>query len=391
MKIDRVETAWLAIESPEPQGLSSGYMTHSADGLCRISTACGIQGIGEGRGASPAAICRVIDEVFKPLLLRENPLHTQYLWQKLHNAVHDEQGRLIKGFTNPVLYGALCAIDLALWDIKGKAAGMSVCELLGGKPRAVPAYIQKGFYVKDQSKNEMADEAVRVLTAGGYKHLKMRIGMHSLEDDCKRVEVMRKALGQEISLMVDVNQAWDLPEAIEATKALERYNLAWIEEPLGRYPKTGPREGYNWNVELGKLAKETSIPLAAGENHFAFPGFLDLIANGGIEYFQMDVAKNSGGLSECLKAFGMCEARGIRIAPHLVPQFHVHVVSAAPTGFIVECGDDAKQHPSWPHLFDGWPEVKDGHLQCPTEPGWGLSINEDMVRRHGTVIDWDCA
>jgi L-alanine-DL-glutamate epimerase-like enolase superfamily enzyme len=72
-----------------------------------------------------------------------------------------------------------------------------------------------------------------------------------------------------------------------------------------------------------------------------------------------------------------------------MPQFHVHLVAAASNGFIVECGDDAKQHPSWPDLFPGWPEVKDGYMECPTRPGWGLEINDEMVEEHGTILRWD--
>ncbi len=389
MKIKRIETAWLCIKSPVPQGLSNGYMTHSADAVCRITTDDGVQGVGEGRGAPLPEICEIVHELFTPLLEDENPLHTQYLWDKLHNSTLDENGGMKKGLRSASVRGALCAIDLALWDIKGKAAGMSVCELLGGKPHPVPAYIQKGFYVEGQSLSEMADEAVKVLEAGGYRHLKMRVGRGGVEEAKERVGVMRKALGDEIGLMVDVNGAWELPEAIEGAHALEPYNLLWMEEPIPRTPRTLPKAGYNWNEELGKLGRETSIPLSAGENHEGLLEFNDLIIKGKPKYMQLDVAKRSGGVSEWVKVVGICQANGILMAPHLVPQFHVHLVAAAPNGFILECGDDEKQHPSWPHLFPGWPLVIDGYMDCPTAPGWGLTINDEMVKRYGTIIEWD--
>ena len=389
MKIKKVETAWLSIESPEPQGLSGGSMTHSSDAVCRITTDDGIQGVGEGRGAPLPEICRVIHEVFTPLLERENPLHTQYLWDRLLQATLDENGNHKKGLRSSSVRGALCAVDLALWDIKGKAAGMSICELLGGKPRPVQAYIQKGFYVEGQTLAEMADEAVRVLEAGGYKHLKMRVGRNGVAEAVERVEVMRNALGDKIGLMVDVNGAWELPEAIEGARALEPYNLTWMEEPIPRTPRTLPKEGYDWNEELGKLGEQTSIPLAAGENHEGLVEFNDLVVKGKPRYMQLDVAKRSGGVSEWVKVAGICQANGILMAPHLVPQFHVHLVAAAPNGFILECGDDEKQHPSWPGLFPGWPEVKNGHMECPSAPGWGLTINDDMVAKYGTALKWD--
>ena len=389
MKIKRVETAWLSIKSPEPQGLSGGYMTHSSDAVCRITTDDGIQGVGEGRGASLPEICSVIHELFTPLLENENPLHTQYLWNRLHQATLDEDGRIKTGLHSASVRGALCAIDLALWVIKGKVAGMSICELLGGRPHQVLAYIQKGFYVAGQSLPEMADEAVRVLEAGGYRYLKMRVGKNGVAEAQERVEVMRKALGDDIGLMVDVNGAWELPEAIEGAHALEPYNLTWLEEPIPRTPRTLPKEGYDWNTELGKLGQETSIPLAAGENHEGLFEFNELITKGKPKYMQLDVAKRSGGVSEWVKVVGICQANSILMAPHLVPQFHVHLVAAAPNGFIVECGDNKVQHPSWPDLFPGWTEVKDGYMECPTEPGWGLTINDEMVKKHGTILNWD--
>ena len=135
-------------------------MTHSADALCRITTDDGLQGIGEGRGAPLDEICDTIQTVFCPLLMDENPLYSEYLWNKLYGAALCNPDGLSPLAGSAVVRGALCAVDLALWDIKGKAAGMSICELLGGKPHPVLAYIQKGFYVDGQSLNEMADEAV---------------------------------------------------------------------------------------------------------------------------------------------------------------------------------------------------------------------------------------
>jgi len=258
MKIDRVETAWIEIDCPEPQGLSGSDITRSTDALCRITTSDGLRGIGEGRGAPLAEICSIMHELFTPLLVGENALHTRYLWEKLFQATLDSKGEPKRGLNPAAVRGALCAVDLALWDIKAKAANVSVCELLGGKPHPVPAYIQKGFYVPGESLNKMADEAVRGLEAGGYGYLKMRIGRNGTREARERVSVMREALGDDIGLMVDVNQAWHLDEAVEGAKALEPYNLTWYEDPIARKPRTGSpsqsAENFDWNGELGELA-----------------------------------------------------------------------------------------------------------------------------------------
>ena len=390
LKIEKVETAWLRIKCDEPQGLSSGPMTHSTDGLCRITTSDGIQGIGNGRGAPLDQICSIIFEIFTPLLEGENALYTQYLWNKLYNATLDSNGRVRSDLNSGAVRGALCAVDTALWDIKARAGDMSVCELLGGKPHPVLGYIQKGFYVEGQSLNEMADEAVFEADAGGFRHLKMRIGRNGVAEAKERVEVMRRALGDDMKLMVDVNQAWELPEAIEGAKAIEPYDIHWIEEPIPRHQKSKPRDpNYDWNRILGELGEKTSISIAAGEGHEGLHECNELITKGKPTYMQLDIAKKSGGVSEFVKVAAICQANGILMAPHLAPQFHVQLVAAVPNGYIVECGDYKRQHPAWPDLFIGFPEVKNGYMDCPAGPGWGMEINDDMVKKHGTVLKWD--
>ncbi len=249
-------------------------------------------------------------ELFTPLLVGENALHTRYLWEKLFQATLDSEGEPKSGLNPAAVRGALCAVDLALWDIKAKAANVSVCELLGGKPHPVPAYIQKGFYVPGESLNKMADEAVRGLEAGGYRYLKMRIGRNGTREARERVSVMREALGDDIGLMVDVNQAWHLDEAVEGAKALEPYNLTWYEEPIARKPQTGSpsqsAENFDWNGELGELAGRISIPLAAGENHKGLYECNELIVKAKPKYMQLDLIKMSGGLSEWIKVASIC-------------------------------------------------------------------------------------
>ena len=391
MKIAKIETAWLRLPCAEPQGLSGGPMTHSTDALCRITTDSGIRGIGEGRGAPLHEICHIIQHDFAPLLINENPLHNEYLWSKLYGSTIGNAGDVMDSLSRAesgTVRGALCAVDLALWDIKGKAAGMSICELLGGNPRPVLAYIQKGFYVEGQTLADMADEAVYELQAGGYRHLKMRIGRNGIHEAEERVSTMRTALGEDTGLMVDVNSAWDAAETVEAARVLEPYNLVWMEEPVPRTPKGTRNDDYDWNKTLGRIGEQISIPLAAGESHRGLYECRELIEHGRPKYMQLDIVKQSGGLTEWRKVAGMCQAHGILMAPHHAPHFHVQLVAAAPNGYIVECCDNKRQHPSWPDLFHGFPEVHDGHMDCPSAPGWGMEINDDMVKNLGTIVSW---
>ncbi len=386
MKIKRVETAYVMMKCEIPQGLSGGPMTHSTDGLCRITTSDGIHGIGLGRGAPLDQICKLIKEVFAPLLPGENALHTQYLWDKLYNEVVDASGKPKKGLEMNVVRCALCAVDGALWDIKGKAANLSICELLGGKPHPVLGYIQKGFYVDGQSLEEMAEEGLAVFQEGGFEYMKMRVGRNGIREAVERVEIMRKTLGDKAKLMVDVNQAWTLDEALEGAKALAPYNLTWMEEPISRKKGAG---AVDINAEMGKFQAKSPIPLAAGENHRGLHESNELVTKAKPKYMQLDICKQSGGLSEWVKVQALCLANGVLMAPHVAPHFHVQLVAAVSNGFIIEICDNPKQHPAWPDLYIGFPKVKNGHMEIPRGAGWGLEINDDMVKKVGTAVDWD--
>ncbi|MDR3120128.1 MAG: mandelate racemase/muconate lactonizing enzyme family protein [Clostridiales bacterium] len=396
MKISKVETAWITVPCDPPQGLSSGDITMSTDAVCRITTDEGLYGIGEARGASLPEICRVIAGEYTPLLLGENPVESQYIWDKLYR-------HKLAGLTPPEQSGkrpdwpamrpyqaALAAVDLAIWDIKAKARNLSVCELLGGKPHPVVAYLSKAFYVEGQSLDEMCREAIEELERDGYTHMKMRVGRYGHEDAVRRIAAVRKAVGPAMKIGVDVNQAFDCETAIKTCKAAEEYDLMWIEEPLGRAPKGADtkKADYDWDACLGEIAANTSVPLSSGENHYNLRDCNSLVTKGGIRYMQYDATKN-GGATEWLKVAALCEANGILMAPHHVPHFHIMLSAAISNAFIVECYDNKRQHPAWPHLFDGFPEVKNGLMECPTGKGWGMDINEKFLKKHGTPVAWD--
>ena len=389
MKIKKVETAWIAIPCKEPQGMSTGDIKASSDAVVRITTDEGLYGIGEARGASLPEICKVISEEYAPMLIGEDPRATQYLWDKIHNyklaAMRPPDWAPMRPYQ-----AAQAAVDLALWDIKAKAAGQSVCELLGGKPRPVLAYLSKAFYVEGQSMEAMCDEAVEELARDGYTYMKMRAGRFGKDDAVKRVKAVREAVGPDMKIGLDINQAFDYDTALATVKELEQFDLMWYEEPLPRRPKGGDagKQDYDWDVYLGRIAGQTSIPMSAGENHYTLSDCESLVSRGRIKYMQFDITKN-GGLTEWLKVAALCQAKGVLLAPHHVPHFHIMPSAAMPHTFIVECYDNKRQHPAWPYLFDGFPEVKGGYMQCPEGPGWGMDINEPFLRKHGVAVAWD--
>jgi L-alanine-DL-glutamate epimerase-like enolase superfamily enzyme len=388
MKITKVETAWISIKCDVPQEVSSGPIRASNDAVCRITTDDGLQGIGEGRGASLAEICRVINEVFTPLLVGCDPLQTQFIWSRMYEAAFGGNVDKEHPLEPRAVRAAIAAVDLALWDIKAKYADVSVCELLGGQPRPVLSYLSKGFYVQGQSLEEMVEEAVCEVNAGGYKHVKIRVGRGGAEDAATRVRLIRKAFGDSMRIMVDANQAWDYDTALEACAAMEPYGVDWVEEPLKKSNHATEKGILDWNEALGLLGTHTSIPTSAGENHVDLRDCRELVGKGKIKYMQYDAIK-TGGVTEWMKVAALSEAYGVLMAPHHVAQFHVQLAAAVPNSYIVECYDYKRQHPSWPGMYIGFPDVVDGYMQFPKGTGWGLKINDPMMKKLATLVYWD--
>lgn len=383
MRIERVETAWIRLPLPKPRGLSGGPITHSSDAVCRITTEGGLEGIGEARGGPLDQICDIIDSALKPILTGRHAAETECLWREMHDALLGPEAP-DHAWRQRTVLAAIAAVDLALWDIKAKAAGLPLCQLLGGTPGGVRAYFSDAFYSDDQPLEEIASEAAEGLVAGGYSALKVRIGRDP-DDDVRRVRAFREAVGEDVDIMADVNQAWDLEQAGATLPRLEEFRLFWIEEPNS--VRRSPDDFSAPDRLSGEIAALTTIPLASGENHITLAECKSLIDHAPLRYMQFDAIKN-GGVTEYLKVAALCQAHGIPLAPHHVPHFHVQLAAAMPNGLIVECFDNAKQHVAWPDLFPGYPEVREGMMWVPDAPGWGMSINDDLIRRHGVAVCW---
>ena len=335
-------------------------------------------------------MAEIVDQGLRPLLLGEDAAATQYLWSKVEEAMfRDDHAAGPAAWNRKALLGAMAAVDLALWDVKARAAGMSVCRALGGTPHPMPAYSSSGFYIEGQSIPEMAEETLTELNARGFRATKIRVGRGAPEDSEARVRAVREAVGPDVLIMVDANQAWDTGEAIAHAHAMEPYDLTWLEEPLaspGR-PHRGTQEVRDWDAETGRVAGHTAIPIASGENHVTLEECRDLVDKGKVRYMQFDAIKN-GGLTELIKIAAYCEANGVLLAPHHVPHFHVQMAAAIPHAAWVESFDNAKQHVAWLDLFTDYPEVRDGYMECHDRPGWGIELNEPFLRKKGTLVNW---
>jgi L-alanine-DL-glutamate epimerase-like enolase superfamily enzyme len=281
---------------------------------------------------------------------------------------------------------ALATVDMALWDIKAKAAEMPVYKLLGGYRDRVPCYVAGGYYREGKSVGMLARECKRYADEG-FTGIKMRVGGASLEEDLERVKAVREAVGPDVRLMLDANGAYDVESAVRAAQAYATQDIFWFEEPVHWYDEV---DG------LRLVTDATGIPIATGEHARTRWQARQLLTNSNIRYMQYD-GMMSGGPTEWLKVAGMCSAFNIPMAPHHGPNIHAHLVAAVPNGLYVEYfpnpADYETEEDLYPvrydlmrEAFSVFPEVIDGDMVLSDTPGWGFELDEYVVARRS--VPW---
>ncbi|HIM91701.1 MAG TPA: mandelate racemase/muconate lactonizing enzyme family protein [Dehalococcoidia bacterium] len=347
-----------------------------------VQTDEGIIGIGEAHGGSMHYIDNTgvahisgagstVTDILEPLLIGENPLDNERLWSKMFGLTYQKGWSQI-GATRQQILAAMAAVDIALWDIKGKAANMPVWRLLGGYRNTVPCYVTGGYYQDGKTIDDLTAECKSYVETG-YNAIKLKIGGVSVEEDVDRVTAVREAVGPDIDIMVDVNEGYDVRTAIRAARLLEPLDIRWLEEPVHWYDRI---EG------LRQVADATTIPIASGEQALTRWDARDLLTRGGIKIMQFDCTR-SAGITEVLKIAGMCAAQNVNLALHHDPQVHGHVMAALPNGEILETFPSAARDPIWAELFSVRPEIVNSQMTLLDRPGWGLELNEDTLEKRG--------
>ncbi|HXF65770.1 MAG TPA: mandelate racemase/muconate lactonizing enzyme family protein, partial [Burkholderiales bacterium] len=274
--------------------------------------------------------------------------------------------------SRPQALAAIGGIDLALWDIKGKAAGLPVWRLLGGGPGPVFCYATGGYYREGAGHEDCARE-LAAFVAKGFRAVKLKSGALAPAEEVERVRAVREAIGREASLMLDLNAPYDLATAIAFARAVEPFDVFWLEEPL---------HWYLTPADFARLARSTRIPLAHGERELTRHSVRDFVAAGAIRYVQFD-ATRAGGFTEALRVAQLAEQHGVMIAPHLAPEVHAHLVAAFPgAGFGVEVHGGPERDPLWFGIFTERAEVRGGFVHLTDKPGFGLGIDWEFVERH---------
>ncbi|MEM2041455.1 MAG: mandelate racemase/muconate lactonizing enzyme family protein [Nitrososphaerota archaeon] len=344
--------------------------------LVEVETDEGITGVGEAcihseRGEAALAVQKIVEIGFKPLVVGENPFDIQRLWLKLYSYC-EWYGRA------GVATYALSGIDVALWDICGKALGVPVYTLLGGRFRdKIPVYASLLFDMDDpEGTAKVGKEYVklgyRAVKYGWGKTRERAFGMN-LDKDEEMIRTIREVLGQDIQIMVDVGRFVNLTpaQAIKLAKRLEKYNIFWLEEPLPPEDVTGYK----------MLSDAVDIYIAAGESEYSKQGFLEYITRRAVDIIQPDVTK-AGGLTEAKKIVDFCEAWNLMMVPHgfssaVNVAANLQLVASMPRAFILEYRRTPS--PLISRLSKKPFTYEDGCLKIPTEPGLGIQIDYSVV------------
>lgn len=354
-RIDQVQVRLLSIPLERPL-LTAAFPIPAIDtAFVQVRTAGGLEGVawsfafGAGR---VKAMVQLADDLGK-LAVGTDALATEALWRKLSKAV---------GFLGPrgMAAAAISAIDTACWDIKGKAAGLPVYRMLGAYRGEVEAYASQGLWL-DRSRAELADEACS-LVEKGFHAVKMRAGIADEVEDVARVRAVREAIGPDVKLMVDVNQAWDLKQTLRMAERLAEFDLFWLEEPM-------PFE----QVDDYILATEAiPMPLCAGESNYYKDEILRLVRERAVDYVMPDLMR-MGGVTDWLKAAHTAESFGAKVTPHLFMEHSAHLAAACPNVTWQE------YQPWWQPVMASPIEMKNGNIVLSDRPGFGFDIDSDAV------------
>ncbi|MBS1698613.1 MAG: mandelate racemase/muconate lactonizing enzyme family protein [Actinobacteria bacterium] len=360
---DRIERVVVhLVSAPVLGGLEDA--TRKLDSLgytiVRVFTKDGVEGIGVTYNeVGGEATKTLIDTAIAPKLIGRDPFDTEVLWNEFFAYLRGV-GR--KGLT----FGALSAVDIALWDIKGKTLGLPLYKLFGGGRTSVPVYASGGW--TSYSDDELVEE-VQGMVDRGFTTVKVKVGVEGGTNpgsDVVRVRKLREALGPDIRLLLDANNCWDAATAARFANRVAEYDPFLIEEPVFADDIPG----------LARFKRGTDIPLATGEHEYTRYGVRDLLLADAADVIQADGTR-AGGFTEMLKIAALTQAWNVGFAPHAMENIHLHLVASVPNGLFLErllLFEDITAR-----TFADAPVPVEGHMHIPDLPGLGLALDLDFV------------
>lgn len=364
MEITDVDTYALQLPIGRTVGDSRLSITDTFWVIVELTTDTGITGTGwmGSLGFGEDMMARFVDSQFADILRGRNPWEIEAIREDMRaqTIYYGEQG---------ISAWPRAAIDVALWDIKATLAGQPLYRYLGGSDATVPTYASNMDSVHP---NETLESILEAQVEEGFTAFKTKVGNKSLEKEIERLELVREIIGPSAELFIDANQAWTVAEAIKIIRALEKFDIGWVEEPISEYDLSGHR----------RLADRIEPPIATGEMFYRPERFHYLFENDSIGVAQPDLIR-SGGVTGQVDITRMAAARNVPVASHFYYAISGHVVSAAPTGWIVEYIPEYDIAP----ILDEPPVVEDGTLHLPDRPGHGYTIDENARSEYEVTFD----
>lgn len=388
MKVTAVRAVALSAPYARPIMDAVHYIPARNALLVLVDTDAGLTGIGEAAAfGAPLCVARVVvEQELAPWIVGEDPLQIERLWQRMYQRAH-QHGR------RGLVVAGISGLDVALWDLLGKAHGVPLWCLLGAYRDRVPAYASGGFYAPGKGPEALAEEMAGYARRG-FRYMKMKVGRNpevpmnilrempepnlaavTLDEDIRRVEAVRKAVGRDVKIMVDANNAWTAAVATQMARAFEGPGVYWFEEPVPTDDVAGSAE----------VAAHTPIPVAGYETEQTVYGFRELIARRAVDIVQPDVIW-SGGITECRRIAALAYAHGLPCIPHNFSSAvslaaNLHFIASIPNGHLLEF--DQNPNPLRDELLaERFEADAQGTVHVPDQPGLGIDLHPDTLERY---------
>ncbi len=361
-------------DEAKPHWVSHFIVPTANELLIKIKTKDGHSGFGLATSYTDITpIIKPFSNGLQDSIIGEDPFSPEKIYEKIFKLT-DTRTSSEKGWSREALIRISAALDIACWDLIGKASNIPLYKLFGGYRDKIPVYVTCAYYRDGKDEKELREE-IKKLVNIGHQSFKVKVGGLSIKEDAKRLEIIRDEIGYQKGLMIDVNRAWDLKIAIEGVKEFERFNPAWIEEPV------------RWEDDrrtLKLLSKQTKIPLSGGESEITIYGCRSMIEEEAIQILQFDCTM-FGGFTNGKKLSALCELNHIDVAPHHDCYIHAPLVASTPAGRIVESFDDERD-PLQAQLFENPHKMSDGWIHLNEKPGLGLEISEAALKKFGKLV-----
>lgn len=358
MKIKRVEAIKVAPKLNAPAHFATRTVDHREYTVVQIETDTGLTGVGIAWFLHTADI---VTHQLAPLLIGNDPFEVEANWDKMYREVYRER----KG-------AAVCAVsvvDVALWDILGKALGKPLYMLLGGYRSSVPCYASGGYYREGKGVEGLRKEVRRYVDAG-FTGVKIKVGALPLDKDLERVRAAMEEAGPGVKVAVDANNAYDRIGALKAGREYEKLGVWWFEEPLMPDDVDG----------MAELAQVLDTPIAAGELEYTRHGFRELITRKAVDIVQAD-SIFCGGVTEFMKIAKTAEVFSVPVAPHNTHNINAHLVAAIPNGLSVEYFFREADIMKDMELYTEDLVPENGYIKLPNKPGLGFELNHSAIEK----------